>query len=39
MKAIAHGKVVLLDDCGHNLMAEQPDAVLDTLFSFAGSVA
>ncbi len=38
-KAIAHGQVVLLDNCGHNLMAEQPDAVLDNLFSFAGSAA
>ena len=32
--AIAHGTVVLVD-AGHALMAEQPDAVLDALFSFA----
>jgi pimeloyl-ACP methyl ester carboxylesterase len=36
-KAIAHAKTVLLDDCGHALMAEQPDAVLDNLFAFAKS--
>ena len=33
-KAIAHAKVVQLDRCGHALMAEQPDAVLDNLFGF-----
>jgi len=33
-KAIAHAKTVLLDNCGHALMAEQPDAVLDTLYGF-----
>lgn len=38
-KAIAHGKVVQLDHCGHNLMAEQPDAVLDALYAFARSAA
>ncbi|MDC8756633.1 alpha/beta fold hydrolase [Janthinobacterium fluminis] len=32
--AIAHGKVVQVDS-GHELMAEQPDAVLDALFAFA----
>ncbi|MFZ4874444.1 alpha/beta fold hydrolase [Janthinobacterium sp. Mn2066] len=31
---IAHGKQVTVDS-GHELMAEQPDAVLDALFSFA----
>ncbi|MGK5078811.1 alpha/beta fold hydrolase [Janthinobacterium sp. HLX7-2] len=31
---IAHGQVVQVDS-GHELMAEQPDAVLDTLISFA----
>ncbi|MES2739774.1 MAG: alpha/beta hydrolase [Pseudomonadota bacterium] len=36
--AIAHAKVIRLD-CGHELMAEQPDAVLDALFAFAGSGA
>lgn len=34
-KAIAHGKMVMLDNCGHALMGEQPDAVLEALFSFA----
>ncbi|OYO29034.1 alpha/beta fold hydrolase [Janthinobacterium sp. PC23-8] len=33
---IAHGKVVLVDS-GHELMAEQPDAVLDTLYAFAAT--
>ncbi len=32
---IAHGKVVQVD-AGHALMSEQPDAVLDALFGFAG---
>jgi pimeloyl-ACP methyl ester carboxylesterase len=32
--AIAGHKVVEIDHCGHSLMSEQPDAVLDTLFSF-----
>jgi len=35
--AIAHGKVVTVD-AGHALMAEQPDAVLDALIAFAGSL-
>ncbi len=35
IQAMAHCKVVQLDNCGHNLMAEQPDAVLDALYSFA----
>lgn len=34
--AIAHCQVMRLDDCGHALMAEQPDAVLDILFTFLG---
>jgi len=34
-KAIPHGKTVLLDNCGHALMAEQPDAVLEALAGFA----
>ncbi|MGH8807750.1 MAG: alpha/beta fold hydrolase [Noviherbaspirillum sp.] len=33
-KTIPHCEVVQLDDCGHDLMAEQPDAVLETLFAF-----
>lgn len=32
---IAQCRVVQLDHCGHALMAEQPDAVLDALFAFA----
>lgn len=32
--AIAHGKTVRVD-CGHQMMAEQPDAVLDALLAFA----
>lgn len=34
-KAIPHGKVVQIEYCGHSLMAEQPDAVLDALFTFS----
>ncbi len=34
-KAIPHSKVTLLDNCGHDIMAEQPDALLSALFSFA----
>jgi pimeloyl-ACP methyl ester carboxylesterase len=33
-KAIPHCRVVQIEDCGHALMAEQPDAVLETLFTF-----
>jgi pimeloyl-ACP methyl ester carboxylesterase len=33
--AIPHGKVVQVEGSGHELMAEQPDAVLDALFGFA----
>jgi pimeloyl-ACP methyl ester carboxylesterase len=36
-KAITHGKIVQIDNCGHSMMAEQPDAVLDALFTFAKS--
>ncbi|MDB5825732.1 MAG: alpha/beta hydrolase [Herminiimonas sp.] len=32
---IAGSKLTLLQNCGHSMMAEQPDAVLDALFSFA----
>jgi pimeloyl-ACP methyl ester carboxylesterase len=35
--SIAHGRVVTVD-AGHALMAEQPDAVLDALFSFASTL-
>jgi pimeloyl-ACP methyl ester carboxylesterase len=34
-KYIPHAEVVRIENCGHQLMAEQPDAVLDTLFAFA----
>jgi pimeloyl-ACP methyl ester carboxylesterase len=33
--ATQHASVVQLENCGHALMSEQPDLVLDTLFSFA----
>lgn len=33
-KAMPHCQVVQIDNCGHSLMAEQPDAVLDSLFAF-----
>ena len=35
--AIAHGKIVTVD-AGHSLMSEQPDAVLDALIDFAGTL-
>jgi len=34
--ALADRRVVTLPDCGHALMAEQPDAVLDALDDFLG---
>ncbi len=33
-KAIAQARIVQLANCGHDLMGEQPDAVLDNLFGF-----
>ena len=33
-KALPGARVVTLPDCGHALMAEQPDAVLDALRAF-----
>jgi pimeloyl-ACP methyl ester carboxylesterase len=33
-KTIAGCRVVHIENCGHALMAEQPDAVLDSLFGF-----
>lgn len=33
-KSIAGCEVVQLDNCGHAMMAEQPDAVLETLYAF-----
>ncbi|MFZ6675918.1 alpha/beta fold hydrolase [Undibacterium sp. Xuan67W] len=35
--AIAHSKTTLIDNCGHSLMSEQSDAVLQALFDFAKS--
>ena len=35
--AIAHHQLVQLTNCGHSLMSEQPDAVLEALFDFATS--
>ena len=35
IKAMPAARVVRLDNCGHALMAEQPDAVLAHLFDFA----
>lgn len=35
IEAIAHASVVRLEKCGHALMAEQPDAVLEHLYRFA----
>jgi pimeloyl-ACP methyl ester carboxylesterase len=35
--AIPHGRVVTVD-AGHAMMAEQPDAVLDALYSFATGI-
>jgi pimeloyl-ACP methyl ester carboxylesterase len=35
MEKVTHRQLALLPDCGHSMMAEQPDAVLDTLFGFA----
>lgn len=32
---IAHARSVVIPECGHAMMAEQPDAVLDALFAFA----
>lgn len=37
--ALPHARVVEIASCGHALMAEQPDAVLDTLFAFATAPA
>ena len=34
---LPHAHVVKLEACGHALMAEQPDQVLDALFRFAGN--
>ena len=34
-EGILHARTVELAACGHALMAEQPDAVLDALYGFA----
>jgi len=36
--AMKQASTVVLQNCGHALMAEQPDQVLDTLFNFASGV-
>jgi pimeloyl-ACP methyl ester carboxylesterase len=36
-QSMPHAHVVQLENCGHQMMAEQPDAVLDTLYAFAGA--
>ncbi|CAN5172878.1 alpha/beta hydrolase [soil metagenome] len=33
-KTISHATTTILEKCGHAVMAEQPDAVLDALFGF-----
>jgi pimeloyl-ACP methyl ester carboxylesterase len=33
--AMPHARTVQIEDCGHQLMAEQPDAVLHQLYAFA----
>jgi pimeloyl-ACP methyl ester carboxylesterase len=35
INAIPHSTLIRLENCGHDLMAEQPDAVLESLFKFA----
>ncbi len=35
LQALPQAKVVQLENCGHDLMGEQPDQVLYALFSFA----
>lgn len=37
--AIPGAEVNFIEDCGHQLMAEQPDAVLDRLYGFAARLA
>ncbi|WP_394781368.1 alpha/beta fold hydrolase [Undibacterium sp.] len=33
-KAMPHATVTMIENCGHSLMAEQPDAVLSALYGF-----
>lgn len=35
--AIAQNKVIMIENCGHDIMSEQPDALLSALFTFAKS--
>lgn len=37
MSTIKNSQTILIDRCGHELMAEQPDTVLDALYEFAVS--
>jgi pimeloyl-ACP methyl ester carboxylesterase len=37
--AVADGRVVRIAASGHQMMAEQPDAVLSALYTFAGGIA
>lgn len=37
--ALPHPQVVILDDCGHMMMSEQPDQVLDALIDFHARAA
>jgi len=34
IEALANARTIMLADCGHSMMAEQPDAVLDALIAF-----
>ena len=36
-KVITNSKVKIIENCGHSIMSEQPDALLSELFSFAKS--
>jgi pimeloyl-ACP methyl ester carboxylesterase len=38
LQALPNAKIMQLENCGHDLMGEQPDQVLDALFSFTSEV-
>jgi pimeloyl-ACP methyl ester carboxylesterase len=38
LQALPNAKIMQLENCGHDLMGEQPDQVLDSLFSFVSGV-
>ncbi|MBX9899554.1 MAG: alpha/beta hydrolase [Burkholderiaceae bacterium] len=38
-KQIPHSRTIIIENSGHQMMSEQPDAVLDALFSFAKKAA